>query len=169
MPVPKTNGNDGGPYEQVAIDEWITGVISDVIYEPEHQFTGLYARVGEAVRFKFKLDGYEKPHYSSWMTFSYSEKANLYKTFVSKLVEGAHEYFEFDIDLLRGMKVKTMWTEVKKGDKVYQSISMIKPNGQTIRYIPAKSAPKAESRVSDLSGDALEEVNKKLQEEELPF
>lgn len=168
MPIPKANNGDSmGPYEQVAIDEWITGIISDVLYEPEHQFTGAFARVGEAVRLKFKLDGYEKPHYSAWMTFSYSEKANLYKTFIVKLVEGAHEYFDFDVDLLKGMKVKTMWTETVKGDRTYQSISMIKPNGPALKYAPR---PKAVGKVVDLSGDPLDEINRKLQEaEEAPF
>jgi len=91
-------------FEQVVVDEWITGEIEEIKYDMEHksQFEGK-ERIRAAVRFKFKLDGYEYPHYSRWLTFNYSEKSNLFKDYLEPLVEGAKPDFKFDLDELKGI------------------------------------------------------------------
>lgn len=111
-------------FEQVVVDEWITGEIEEIKYDLEHK--SMYEgkeRIRAAVRFKFKLDGYDFPHYSRWLTFNYSEKSNLYKEFLTPLVEGAKPDIEFDLDQLKDMKIKTMWTQ----NDEYQNLKMIRP------------------------------------------
>jgi len=101
-------------FEKVMIGEFITGVISNIEYDMEHKFKGFQGQedtVQPAMRLVFTLDGYKFKHYSRWMKFSLSEKANLYKKYISKLVDGAVPDCDFDIDHLKGMRVKTIWDE----------------------------------------------------------
>lgn len=111
-------------FEQVKVDEWINGEIEEIKYDQEHKstFEGK-ERVRPAVRLKFKLEGYNYPHYTRWLTFNYSEKSNLYKNFLLPLVEGAKPDIEFDLDELKGMKIKTMWSQVEE----FQNLAMIRP------------------------------------------
>ena len=120
--------------EPVQVDEWLPGTIEDIAYEDAHQFGGQYARVGEAVRFKFKLDGYEHPKYSNWLSFSYSEKANLYCKYVEPLIPGATPYFDFDLSTLKGKRVKLMFSETTYKDKPFFSVEMVRPiNGSSTK------------------------------------
>jgi hypothetical protein len=99
-------------FEKVKVGEFISGVIENIEYEKEHTFkspTG--TKVSAAVRFVFKLDGYQYPHRSRWMSFSYGEKSNLYKNFLNKLILGAMPDMDMDLDVLKGVKVKTIWNE----------------------------------------------------------
>lgn len=115
-------------FEQVSTDDWITGVISEVQYNENHKrmWEG-QEKIGPAVRLKFTLDGYKFPHYSGWMSFSYGEKTNLYKKYISSLVEGAIPDMQFDIDELKDMKVKIMF----KQNGEYQNVELIRPvNGK---------------------------------------
>ena len=57
------------------------------------------------------------------MTFSLGEKSNLFKLFVSKLIENAEPDMELDLDILQDMEVKTLWNE--KDD--YQFIESVFP------------------------------------------
>lgn len=99
-------------FEKVAIGEFITGVITNVEYDQEHKFTYLgKEKIAPATRLVFELDGYKFPHRTRWMSFSYGEKANLYKKFIVKLVENAKPDMDFDLDLLKGMRIKTLWAE----------------------------------------------------------
>jgi hypothetical protein len=113
MRPPKRSSGDFEPIKQV--DEWIPGVIEDVTLQ-EDRATGFNdEETGEPVhrdmvRFKFKLSGHEYPHYSRWMAYSFHEKANLSKI-LFKLVEGFDDKSEFDIDRLKGLSVKTMWSQ----------------------------------------------------------
>ena len=132
--MPKPQRPENMEYEQVKIDEWISGVIEDVQHEEKHEFTGQYAKIGPAVRFKFKLDGYQYPHYSRWMVFSYGEKANLYKKFLTPLVDGAYEWFDFEINNLKGMKVKLMYSETASNGKRFQNIELIRPALNKLKY-----------------------------------
>lgn len=123
MKPPKRENKD---FEKVLVGEMLPGVIENVLYDQEHKFKGFQGKedtVQPAVRFKFKLDGYEFAHYSRWYKFSYGEKANLYKIFLSKLVENAQPDMDFDLDLLKGLKVKTLWNE--NGD--FQNLESIFP------------------------------------------
>jgi hypothetical protein len=113
-------------FEKVAIGEMITGKISNIEYDKEHKFKGFQGgedTIQEAVRFIFELDGYQHRHFSRWLKFNYGEKANLYKIFITKLVEDAQPDLDFDLDLLKGMKIKTLWAE----NKGYQNLESIFP------------------------------------------
>lgn len=124
-------------YEKINTSDFVTGSIEDVLYDQEHVFKG-YGKdsdgnpkpdtVGPAVRLVFTVDGYKFPHKTPWMKFSYSEKSNLYKKFVSALVKDAKEFMDWDLDQLKGMKVKMLWAD--KGE--FQNLETIRPIGDKI-------------------------------------
>lgn len=116
-------------YEQVVVDEWIKGTISEIEYDLKHKsmFKG-EQKIGPAVRIKLTLDGYKFPKSSGWMAFVYTEKANLYKTYIKQLVEGAYVDMKFDIDLLKDMPIKVMFVQ----NEEYQNVSQIRPLGEKI-------------------------------------
>lgn len=119
-------------FEKVAIGEMINGVIESIAYDQEHKFKGFQGKedtIQPAVRFKFALEGYKFPHYSRWFKFSYAEKSNLYKIFLTKLVENAKPDMNLDLDLLKGMKVKTIWVE----NQNFQNLESIFPVGNKIK------------------------------------
>lgn len=114
-------------YEKVKTDDWTVGVIEDIQFEANRN-TGFKNTDGtdklvDSVRFKFKLEGYQYPHYSNWMAFSYNEKSGLLTKYLFNLVEEAKAEMEFDLDALKGMPVKVMW--MNKGD--FQKVEMIRP------------------------------------------
>lgn len=116
-------------FERIPVyDTWIPGKILDIEYDETHKST--YAgeeKIRPAVRFKFGLEGCNFPHRSRWLTFNYGDKSNLYKHFVSALVEDAEPDMDLDLDTLKDMKIKTMWTE----DGEYDNLTMIRPlNGK---------------------------------------
>jgi hypothetical protein len=124
-------------YEKVSTEDFIPGVIEDIRYDAEHVFKGFGKdekgnqkpdTKAHAVRLKFKLEGYQYPHYSRWMRFNYGEKANLYQKILVPLVEGAAPDMDFDLDQLKGVKVKTLWVE--KND--FQSVETIRPVGKKV-------------------------------------
>jgi len=118
-------------FEKVSCDEFISGEIEKVQYEESHEFKFQgKVKTAAAVRLKFKLDGYQYPHYSRWMTFSYGEKANLYLKYLSPLVENAHPDMDFDIEALEGMKVKTLWAE----NNDFQNLETIRPVGGKLKF-----------------------------------
>ena len=111
-------------------DEWIEGTILDIEYDENHKrsFQG-EEKIGPCVRLKIGLKGCQFPHRSKWQTFSYGEKANLYKQFVSVLVEDAEPDMDLDLDVLKSMPVKTMWSE----DGEYDKLVMIRPLGEKVK------------------------------------
>ena len=120
----KPSKHDKTDFEKVVIGEFITGIIEDVQYEKEHKFKYKdNEKTSEAVRFKFKLDGYNHPHYSRWMLFFYGEKTSLFSKYLVKLVEGMTPESDFDIMALKNMPIKTIWSE--NGD--FQNIDNIFP------------------------------------------
>lgn len=130
MKPPKTENKD---FEKVSTEDFVQGVIEEIQYDKEHKFKGYNGaedKVRPATRFKFKLEGCQYPHYSRWMTFSYSEKSNLYTKYLVSLVENAQPDMDFDLDNLKGMKVKTLWSE----HNGYQGIETIRPVGKKIAY-----------------------------------
>lgn len=134
---PKDNNTptkgDFGEYEQVKVDEFIHGVITDIEFDPAHEITYQgEKKVFEAVKIKFTLDGYTMPHSSFFMKLSYHEKATLYKTVVKNLVENAEPFLDLDLSVLKGMRVKTMWENVEGKESTYQKLVMIKPEGEKI-------------------------------------
>ncbi|MGQ9570188.1 MAG: hypothetical protein ACUVWN_04630 [bacterium] len=113
-------------FEKVKTGEFIPGEIANIQYDLNHKFKGFSGKPDvetEAVRFVFRLEGYEHKHYSRWMKFSYMEKANLYKKYLVKLVEGIQPDADFDLDALKGMRVKTIWKE----DNGFQDVEAIFP------------------------------------------
>jgi len=144
-------------YEKVAIGEFVNGIIEEVERDEEHQssYQGK-PTIRDCVRFKFKLSGYDFPHYSRWCTFSYGEKANLYIKYLSKLVPEAEPDMDYDIELLKNMKVRTIWAEEKgKDGKVYQHIESI--------------FPLKESGANKKFDKKMEEIEEPPYENEVPF
>lgn len=126
-------------YERIpAYDEWISGKIAKVLYDKEHKsvWEGK-ERVRFCVRFKFDLEGCKFPHYSRWLTFTYGEKATLFKKYIKELVDGAQPDLDFDLDAFKGMEVKTMWSQ----DGEYDNLEMIRPRGEKLKPHPVDQDP----------------------------
>lgn len=116
-------------FEKVKIGDFIAGIIEKIEYDMEHKFTYKGEdKVAPAVRFVFKLDGYQFPHRSRWMGFNVGEKANLYKKYIAKLVNNAKPDMDFDIDRFVGMRVRTIWEE--NGD--FQNLESVYPAGEKL-------------------------------------
>jgi hypothetical protein len=111
-------------YEQVATDDWIVGKIAKIEYDENYKrmWEG-QEKIGPAVRLKFDLEGYQYPKSSGWMTFAYGEKCNLYKKYLTALVEGAAPDMQFDLDQLQDLPVKIMF----KQNGEYQNVEIIRP------------------------------------------
>jgi hypothetical protein len=115
-------------FEKVVTGDFIMGIIEKVEYDENHIFKGFDGKADKtspAIRFVFKLDGYEYPHRSRWMNFNVGEKANLYKKYISKLINDAKPDMDFDMDVFTNMKIKTIWED--NGD--FQNLESIYPNG----------------------------------------
>lgn len=128
-PPPRTKMD----YEKVDVEDWVNGVIEE-IQSDEKRDTGFKDEesgepiIKHMIRFKFKLEGYHYPHYSRWMSLTYHEKSNLLKKYLFNLVDGAQPDMDFDLERLKGMEVKMMWSN--NGD--FQNIEMIRPRGAKI-------------------------------------
>ena len=146
-------------FEKVKTGDFVNGVIEDIKYDPEHKSTWQgKEKISSAVRIIFKLDGYQYPHGTPWMTFTYGDKSNLYKKFMLKLVENAKPDMVFDIDLLKSMKVKTIW--VDNGD--YQNLELIQPLENKYPFNPGTKEPSVVAEET-----AAEETP--ANDEEIPF
>lgn len=133
-------------YEKVLEDEWIPGVIDEIEYDLERKSTYKgQERVGPAIKIKMVLEGYKYPKSSGWMSFIYSEKSNLYKTYICGLVANPKPYMDFDPDALRGMKIKCMWG-TNPNNPEYQNLVRIKPVGEKVMADtkPPENAPESE-------------------------
>lgn len=137
-------------YEKVKADEWVVGTIQDVQYEAERTrtFEGKTS-VGPAIRFKFAFQGCEFPHYSRWMTFSLGEKATLYKKYVFNLIENATADMDLELDVLKGMPIKTMWSN--NGD--FQNLEMIRPLTTKLKIVVPVEADEPPEVVSEEHGE----------------
>ena len=111
-------------FEQVAVDEWLKGEIVDVQYEQEHEFTFKGVKsVGPAAKILIQLDGYKDKKSTGWWSFNYSEKSNLYKFFIQPLVKNAAPNIDFDLDNLKNLRVKVMYTQAGE----YQNLMAVRP------------------------------------------
>lgn len=139
MRPPKRQTN----YERVPVyDDWIVGKIDDIEYDMEHKkiWKG-EEKVGPAVRFKFILEGCNFPKKTPWMSFNYSEKANLYKKYITALVAEAAPDLDFDLDALKGLDVKVMFTQ--NGE--YDNLEMIRPiKAKVPKGVAVEDAPPEE-------------------------
>lgn len=133
-------------YEKVVEDEWIPGVIEEIEYDMERKsmWKG-QEKVGPAIRIKMVLEGYKYPKSSGWLSFIYSDKSNLYKTYICGLVANPKPYMEFDPDALKGMQIKCMW-ETNPKNPEYQNLVRIRPVGEKIvaDVQPEENSPEAE-------------------------
>lgn len=99
-------------YEKVDTTDFLIGKIEDILYDQNHKSNYMgKEKIGPCVRFKFSIEGYQYHHYSRWMSFSYGEKSNLYRMYLVPLVVGAEPDMNFDLDVLKGMKIKMLWAE----------------------------------------------------------
>lgn len=119
-------------YERVPIDEWVTGTIEEVQERTNDNKKYKDGDVWktksvEEVRFKFKLDGMEHPHYSRWMTASVHEKSTLFSKFLIKLIPNVQPQTEINLDGLVNTSVKTMWDEKDYNGNMFQFVANIKP------------------------------------------
>jgi len=149
-------------YEKVEIGNFVNGVIENIEYDNEHKFKSPDGeKISPAVRFVFKLDGYKYPHRSRWMTFSYGEKTNLYSKYIVKLVLGAIPDLDMDLDVLKGMRVKTIWNEQND----FQSIENIFPVGEKLKLSEAAKADiQHEEEIKDGEDDGKDKTG-----QDLPF
>ena len=132
---PPKNEQSNLDYEKVKTDDFITGIISDVKYDEEHTFKGYQGaedKVKPAVMIQFTLEGYEYAKYSGWLSFSYDGRSNLFNTYIVPLVSGAEEYMDFDLDNLKGTKVKVLFKDTKSG---FQKVDNIRPIGTKVSVI----------------------------------
>jgi len=131
-------GGERKEFERVKVDEFIEGEIIKVEerlnehkkYKDDETGETLEKSVHE-IRLVFKLDGYQYPHRSRWMTASMNENATFYKKYVRGLFEDAIAPDEkINTEKLVGIKVRTMWDEIplKDGSK-FQSIDKIRKLG----------------------------------------
>ena len=113
-------------FEKIDTNDFVSGVIEDIQREKEHEsiYKGVTS-VKDCVRFIFKIDGYKDYHYSGWMLFAYGKKCNLFTKYLVSLIEGALPYMNFDLDQLKGMKVKMLWQNNPNSE--YQHIETIRP------------------------------------------
>lgn len=111
-------------FEKVNTSDFVTGVIEDIERDKEHKkiYQGKES-IKDCIRFVFNIEGCKFPHRSNWMTFNYSAKGNLFGKYLTSLVDGAKEYMKFDVEQLKGMKVKMLWKDV--GD--FQAVETIRP------------------------------------------
>ena len=153
MRPPKSSSGD---FERIRdYDTWIPGAISEISLREDHD-TGFkhparkedgtpHPKSGQPVicdqvRLKFTLEGYQYPHFSRWMRYSYGEKSNLYLKYLKFLVEGAQPDLKFDLDLLKHMAVKTMWTQ--NGD--WDNLEQIRPLGVKVSAGAQPESPEPE-------------------------
>lgn len=130
MKPPKNNNTE---YEKVPTDDFVRAEIEDIKYEADHLFKGFQGAEDKkkpGVRLKFKIEGCQKPHYSRWMSFNYGEKSNLFTKYLLPLVEGATPDMDFDLDNLKGMKIKMLWAE--KND--FQYPETIRPATNKLKF-----------------------------------
>ena len=129
-------------YEKVPVNDLIPAVIDDIEYEEKHEFIWKGKTVeASAVRFFFNIEGCKHLHQSRWMKFFYLDKSTLLKKYVMPLVEGAKANMDFDLNHLKGMKIKMLWVD---GKDDYQNIESIMPFDKKLPFT-AEEAPPTEA------------------------
>lgn len=112
-------------YERVPVyEEWITGKIVNIEYDNEHKFIWEgKENIKPGVRIIKDLEGCQYQKKSPWMAFSYSEKSKLYKTYILGLVENPSPNMDFDLDALKELPIKAMYSQ--NGE--FDNLEMIRP------------------------------------------
>lgn len=132
-------------FEKLKIGEMLPGAIEDIEYDISHKFSFKGEdKISPGVRFVFKVDGYQYHHRSRWMKFNAGEKSNLYKMILSKLVSNAKPDMEFDIDHLKGLRVKTLWAE----NNDFQNLESVFPEDEKVLFT-TEDAPMEEEPLEE--------------------
>lgn len=140
-------------YERVKVDEWINGIIEEIQRDENHKtsYKG-EEKIIDAVRFKFKIEGCNFPHYSRWMSFSYGSKSNLYLKYLKHLIRGFQPDCDYDLTLITGLQVKMMWSEDTSRDgKIFQHIELIRKIGDS--NTDSEPDMDDQSTLDEISGD----------------
>lgn len=148
MKPPKREATD---FERIPVyGDWVKGKIADIGYDKEHKsmWEGK-ERIRFCIRFKFDLEGCKYPHYSRWLTFNYGEKATLFTKYIKQLVDGAQPDMDLDIDMLKGMSIKTMWLE----DGDFDKLEIILPLGAKLKPMPPEDIDPADDIAAGSDGD----------------
>lgn len=154
-------------YEKVQVDEWLAGHIEEVQYDEHRAYKAKDKATGEWVektaphlRFKFRLDGYQYPHYSRWLKCSTHEKSNLYSKFLKHLCPQYDcQDKVVDLDKLVGITIKTMW----ENNEDYQNITQIRGLDPTLNIITSGT------EIAPGLTDPADEEHGSVLDEEAPF
>lgn len=138
---PERKKMDPKDYERVPVGVFVTGEIAEVQHEKDHIFKGKNATTADAIRFKLTLDGLKFPHYSRWMTFTTSEKSNLYLKWLSALVEGAKPDMNINIKILEHLRIKMIWINDPRNPD-FQSIQLVLP-ADDVKILAGETPPPA--------------------------
>jgi hypothetical protein len=170
--------NEVRVYEKVPIGKEIIGTIYEVQEKTDHEFTFEGEKYNApAVRLVFDLEGCKYKKYTRWMRFSYSKKAGLYTKYMAALVENPVPNMFLDVQVLKGMLIKTVWQN-DNGD--YQSIATIEPIEGKIKYVPPagsdniitndslSSGTKNDSEFADIA-EKVKAAAASQNDEEIPF
>jgi len=151
---PPMNPHGNYEFEMVADDTFVIGEILDIEYDNKHQFT-FQNEVKEkpAVRFVFKLEGYKHAHKSKWLTFSYNDKSNLFIKYLSELMVDAFPKMDFDLDRLKGFKVKTLWKTVDFKGRKFQDVETIRSITEKISLAKEMGEPDDVNLSAEESGE----------------
>lgn len=128
-------------YEDVPVNDFVSGQIIDIEYDLAHEFKGKNTKVAPGFRFVLRIDGLKFNKKTKWMGLSLDKKSTLYSKYVASLVEKPEPYMNFDIDRLIGMNVKMLW-KFTDPDKKYQAIDSIRP-------LDGKLLPPTEGELTD--------------------
>ncbi len=125
-------------YEKVPVDTWIPGSVKNIEYDNKHTFTFHgNSSLEKGVRIEFILDGYEWPKRTRWMKFVYAPRSTLFLKYMKPLVSGSTPNMLYDIDNLKGLRIKTMWDQSALGDgRIFQGINKVKALADPLIYTP---------------------------------
>jgi hypothetical protein len=118
-------------FEELPANIYINGLIVKVKREENHLKKD--GTTADQVQIRYTVEGAKSERSTTWMTFSYSEKSNLYKMWVRPLVAGAFEYMEFDLQELEGMPAQFMFDEAfEEAGKMKQYLAKVIPQGSKL-------------------------------------
>jgi hypothetical protein len=142
-------------YEKIPTGIEVAGVISNIEYDQNRAFKGFDGKPDVkllGIKLVFSLDGCQYSHGTQWMKLSTHEKSTLYKKYITALVENSTPEMDFDLDVLKGMPIITIWED--NGE--YQNLKEIRPAISKMTVELAVEEPSAEPLPEiDLDSPAL--------------
>lgn len=158
-------------FEKVPTNDFVNAVIAEIEYDENHLFRGFATKDGKSIpdtircgaRFTFEIEGCKFPHKSRWMKLVYSKKAPVFKKYIMPLVEGAREYMDWDLDNLKGMRIKMLWRD----DGNFQDIDTVRPRDRALAYKENAQIYKGDVQILEQKAEA--EISEEEIENEIPF